>query len=190
MASLYEKLLDKRPLVLANFRQWRPTLSKVRKTRRSYPSPGLQPGESFQVTEKGRRVQEEPARVLELGGLGWVSGNAKTAGACREEYQKGESCTEGDLQKFAEGPSRVGEYQQYELRRCEETNSGWGRTVNKIQRNSAQRFHGTKNKAFSHQLEWQTPSSTGHQVKYWCHKGWWMKTNSRINTCWPHIEKG
>lgn len=86
----------------------------------------------------------------------WVRGygKAKAARVCREKYQKGESFTEIDFQRFAEGASCI----QLSINSTQMwgNNYGWDRTMKKIQREQCLVIRGTKDKFFSYQLEWKT----------------------------------
>lgn len=108
----------------------------------------------LQTVSRSRRKEDEFRKSCqgpEVGGPGVGSGEAKTAGVRREEYQEAESCAEIGLQKFAEGPSCVIEQQQYTNAR-KQIKAGV-EPLKRFQGNNAQRFHGTRYKAFSHQLE-------------------------------------
>lgn len=77
MSSTHQKLLNKRLLALAKIRQSRPVIPKQGDAYRSgkqgdgHRSPRLLPGESFQVTVKRGRIQEEPASHPKLRKMGW-----------------------------------------------------------------------------------------------------------------------
>lgn len=70
-------------------------------------APNLLPREGFQALGQGGGTQVEPDSLPNLGRSSWESREPCGARVHRAKYQKGESYTKRELQKFAEGPPQV-----------------------------------------------------------------------------------
>lgn len=70
-------------------------------------APNLLPRESFQALGQGGGTQAKPDSLPKLGRRSWKSREPCRARVHRAKYQKGESYTKRELQKFPEGPPQV-----------------------------------------------------------------------------------